>query len=114
MPMKVDAYTDLLEKKVHEHKVNCWLVNTGWSGGGYGVGHRMPIEVSRSIVRQIVSGELASKKFVIHSYTSLSIPVQVNDVVDPYVVPEDSWENLRDYEKSCNNLLDLFEENLNN
>tara|TARA_R110000824_G_scaffold200897_2_gene384951 strand:- start:5315 stop:6763 length:1449 start_codon:yes stop_codon:yes gene_type:complete len=114
MPMKVDTYADLLEKKVHDHKVDCWLVNTGWSGGGYGVGHRMPIEVSRSIIRRIVSGDLSSKKFLIHNYTKLSIPTQVSNIVDPYIVPEDCWKNLKDYKKSCSNLLSLFEENLNN
>ena len=74
----------------------------------------MPIEVSRSIIRRIVSGDLSSKKFLIHNYTKLSIPTQVSNIVDPYIVPEDCWKNLKDYKKSCSNLLSLFEENLNN
>ena len=113
MPLHVDVYANLLEKKIRDHDVDCWLVNTGWAGGGYGVGDRMPIEVSRTIVRQIVSGQLAKGDFTLHPYTGLEIPVHVSVIADMYLNPEEGWQSLGDYRAACSNLLSLFEKKLN-
>ena len=114
MPLHVDVYADLLDQKIHDHNVDCWLVNTGWSGGGYGQGERMPIEVSRNIVRMIVDGMLADMRFCIHKRTGLMIPVAICDSVDEYLVPENRWPDIDQYEKACSNLLSLFEDRLKN
>ena len=114
MPLHVDTYAALLEKKIHDHDVDCWLVNTGWSGGGYGSGERMPIEVSRNVVRMIVSGKLAGMKFMVHEKTGLTIPTSVCDTVDDYLVPEARWQEASKYDEACDRLLDLFEDRLKN
>ena len=108
MPMHVKTYADLLERKIKEHSVNCWLVNTGWSGGGYGVGERMPINVSRDIIRMIVDGMLTDMRFVLHEKTKLTIPATVCQSVDDYLVPEQRWGNISDYNEACSKLMSLF------
>ncbi len=113
MPMHVDAYANLLEKKILDHNVDCWLVNTGWSGGGYGVGTRMPISVSRKIIREIVSGRLTKKWFITHLLTGLSIPNSFDSEVDQYLCPERRWKTFDQYEDACTRLMTLFEEKKN-
>lgn len=112
MPMRVNVYADLLDRKIHEHNVDCWLVNTGWSGGGYGAGERMPIEVSRNIIRMIVDGLLTEMRFVVHEKTGLTIPVTVCSSVDDYLVPENRWQDVSKYDEACNKLLQLFDDRL--
>ena len=113
MPMRVETYAKLLENKVSNHDVDCWLVNTGWSGGGYGVGERMPISVSRKIIREIVSGRLSKRWFVTHLLTGLSIPHHLDPEVDEYLQPERRWKNFKQYENACTHLMTLFEEKKN-
>jgi phosphoenolpyruvate carboxykinase (ATP) len=109
MPRPLPVYARLLKRKIEEHGVNCWLVNTGWSGGGYGVGERMPIEVSRAVVRAILSGELAKSSFVRHSATQLSIPQITSDArLNQYIVPERTWADLQAYEASAADLMNMW------
>lgn len=92
MPRKPNEYAKLLREKILEHDVDCWLVNTGWSGGPYGVGDRMPIAVSRAVIDQILSGNLSKCEFTNHAYTGLSIPVETkSDLLNEYLQPEASW-----------------------
>ena len=93
MPRKANEYADILRKKILEHDVHCWLVNTGWSGGSYGTGARMPIAVSREVVRQILSGDLAKVDFSKHVHTGLTIPTATSsELLNEYLVPEQRWE----------------------
>jgi phosphoenolpyruvate carboxykinase (ATP) len=109
MPRPLPVYARLLKQKIEEHGVNCWLVNTGWSGGGYGIGERMPIEVSRAVVRAILSGELAKSSFVRHQATQLSIPQITSDVrLNQYLVPERTWGDLQEYEISAADLMYMW------
>jgi phosphoenolpyruvate carboxykinase (ATP) len=92
MPRKPEVYANLLREKVLKHNVNCWLVNTGWSGGAFGTGARMPIAVSREIVQLILSGELVKCNFTEHKYTGLNIPERTSSkLLNDYLLPESSW-----------------------
>jgi phosphoenolpyruvate carboxykinase (ATP) len=112
MPRPATDYSKILRRKVESHNVKCWLVNTGWSGGEYGVGKRMPIEVSREIVNQIVSGDLANKKFIRHEYTGLSVPTAVGHLIEPYVIPEDSWDDIDRYKIQAKKLMNMWADRL--
>ena len=111
MPRSPNVYADMLKEKVEQHSVNCWLVNTGWAGGGPNTGKRMPIQVSRSIVRRIISGELARCEFVSHKYTNLLIPTETRDeTLNEFVHPENRWKDLNDYKRSVKKLMELWSE----
>ena len=108
MPLPAEKYAELLKEKIDMHDADCWLVNTGWSGGGYGVGSRMPIEVSRAIVNKIISGEMARKEYAIHEYTSLNIPTNCQIPIADFAEPEKTWESLDEYKTSASSLMKLF------
>ena len=109
MPRRAKEYADLLKKKIEEHKVDCWLVNTGWSGGRYGQGKRMPISVTRKIISGIHDGTLKKCEYREHAYTGLKIPVQFNGVDEDLLSPEKSWKSLVNYEKQAQSLMEEFE-----
>ena len=108
MPLPPNDYANLLRRKIEDHDVDCWLVNTGWSGGPYGVGSRMPIEVSREIVNEIVSGEMSKRSFVTHVHTGLEIPVVEKGLLSEYVTPELPWNNTDKYEIASKDLMKRF------
>jgi len=112
MPLAAKVYANLLRDKIEKHNVNCWLVNTGWTGGPYGTGSRMPIAVSRAIVNKIVSGELANKNYVEHEFSKLMIPTDCGIEIDKYLRPENTWEDFEDYKMHAKNLMSLFAEKL--
>ena len=114
MPRHGQVYADLLHEKITKHNVRCWLVNTGWSGGEYGVGERMPISVSRAVVNMILSGDLGKCKFVKHKYTSLTIPVKTtNHELNNYVLPEYNWQNLDEYKSAAKKLMKMWSDRIN-
>ena len=109
MPLPANVYADLLRDKIEKHDVDCWLVNTGWSGGPYGVGSRMPIDLSREIISQIVNGEMSKKEFTVHPPTGLEIPKESKGLISQYAKPESTWDSSEEYQKSAHELMTLFE-----
>src|SRR6185437_11831583 len=93
------------------HKVNCWLVNTGWSGGGYGVGERMPINVTRALLRAVLSGALAKGKFVEDETFGLQIPASCEGVMSEVLRPRDMWQDKAAYDATAQKLKTMFAEN---
>ena len=108
MPLPPKKYGDLLKKKISEHDVDCWLVNTGWSGGGYGKGKRMPIAITRKIIDKILDGSLASCVTVKHHGTNLSIPI-TSDIPRHILIPQLGWLNEYDYNAAAEDLKLKFE-----
>ena len=109
MPLSANVYAELLKEKIEDHDVNCWLVNTGWSGGPYGVGDRMPIELSREIVNSIIDGTMAKKNFVSHPYTGLEVPKDSEGIISKFANPESTWGSIEDYKSAAENLMSLFD-----
>ena len=107
-PMK---YAELLSEKMEKHNVNCWLVNTGWVGGKYGVGNRCDIKVTKKIVAEIHNGNLAKEEFEDFPVFNLLIPKKINDVNINILNPCNAWNNKEEYELNVNNLAKLFIEN---
>ena len=93
MPLPPSRYGEILRDKVIKNNVNCWLVNTGWIGGGYGVGKRIPIRITRKIIDLINSGEMAKFDTFKHEFTGFTIPdVQGDAELSSVLRPESSWQ----------------------
>ena len=112
MPLPPESYGELLRNKISEHGVTCWLVNTGWTGGGYGVGKRMPISITRNIVDKILNGTLAKCVTIVHHNTGLTIPVS-SEIPREVLVPELGWASIKDYKIASAQLMDKFENQRN-
>src|SRR5699024_9143120 len=93
LPLHATTYANMLGDLIDEHDVDVYLVNTGWSGGEYGVGKRMDLSHTRSMVRRAISGELALNAFEEDSVFGLSIPVSVPGVPSEILNPRNTWES---------------------
>jgi phosphoenolpyruvate carboxykinase (ATP) len=111
MPRPAEVYTHLLGDKIKFHKVNCWLVNTGWSGGGAGVGQRMPINITRTLLRAALSGELARAEFVNDGVFGLLVPKAVEGAPGNLLKPREAWKDKAAYDATAQKLIGLFTEN---
>ncbi len=111
MPLPGKRYAEILKEKIEKHDVQCWLVNTGWTGGGYGVGKRMSISVTRNIINKIHDGSLAEAKTFKHKYTGFSIPDVKEDVIPSNILkPELGWKDKSEYESSVSDLIFMLNE----
>lgn len=104
-------YAELLAQKMRENNVNAWLVNTGWSGGGYGVGNRIKLKYTRAIIDAIHDGSLKDASYAEEPVFGLSIPQAVNNVPAEILAPKNTWADKADYDKAANHLASLFREN---
>jgi phosphoenolpyruvate carboxykinase (ATP) len=111
LPRSAVVYADMLGKKIEKHGVDCWLVNTGWSGGGDGVGERMPINISRTLVRAALSGELAKGKFFRCEPFGLMVPAQVAGVETDVLHPRRMWKDEEAYDETAKKLVGQFAKN---
>ena len=111
-PPKV--YGEMLAKKIESHGANAWLVNTGWSGGGYGKGERMKLGWTRAIIDAIHDGVLEQTDTVTEPFFGLSIPTSCPGCPDEILDPKKTWSDSAAYDKSAKKLARLFEENKSN
>src|ERR687893_983191 len=99
MVLHPGVYADLLGKQMAKHDAACWLVNTGWSGGPYGVGQRMKISYTRAMIRAILNGSLAQTETVPDPIFGVSIPVSCPDVPNEVLQPRNTWEDKDAYDR---------------
>jgi phosphoenolpyruvate carboxykinase (ATP) len=111
MVLHPGVYADLLGRKMAEHKANCWLVNTGWSGGPYGTGQRMKIKYTRAMIRAILNGTLADVETSPDPVFGLSIPASCPDVPAEVLVPRNTWADKEAYDTKARELAARFNEN---
>ena len=104
------VYSRLLGKKIDEHDVQCWLVNTGWSGGAYGVGKRMAIAHTRAMVNAAIEGRIAND-FEEEPFFGLLVPKGVPDVPSEVLNPRNVWTDKAAYDASARKLAQLFFDN---
>lgn len=104
------VYAKLLGERIDEHKVTCWLVNTGWSGGPYGVGKRMSIAHTRAMVNAAIEGRITGE-FVREPFFGLMIPKAVPDVPSEVLDPRNVWPDKAAYDAQARKLVDLFYNN---
>ncbi len=105
------VYAELLGDRVDHHNVTVWLVNTGWSGGPYGVGKRMSIAHTRRMVNAAINGELANVGFAKEHFFGLEIPTSVPDVPADVLDPRNTWADKAAYDAQAKKLAGMFEKN---
>jgi phosphoenolpyruvate carboxykinase (ATP) len=111
MPRHPSVYGNLLKKRIAEGNVTCWLVNTGWTGGKYGVGHRMPIKATRALLNAALDGSLNAAEFRRDPYFGFEVPVAVPGVDTAILDPRATWPDKADYDATAEKLVDQFVEN---
>jgi phosphoenolpyruvate carboxykinase (ATP) len=105
------VYADLLGKKIEEHNVRCWLVNTGWTGGPYGVGSRMHLPHTRAMVEAALAGQLDNVATVKDPTFGVEISQHVPNVPDEVLNPRNTWSDKAAYDKQAADLARRFIEN---
>ena len=102
------VYAKLLGERIAQHDVTCWLVNTGWTGGAYGVGKRMAIAHTRAMVNAALDGSLKDITFEREPFFGLAIPTSVPNVPSDVLNPRNAWPDKADYDASAKKLAGLF------
>ena len=111
MVLHPGVYADLLGKLMAKHDAVCWLVNTGWSGGPYGVGQRMKIGYTRAMIRAILNGSLAQVETQADPIFGVNIPVTCPEVPNEVLQPRNTWEDKDAYDRQAHDLARRFNEN---
>ena len=111
MPRHPTVYAGLLGKLMEENDVKCWLVNTGWSGGGYGVGSRMKIAYTRAMVNAALDGTLASQESRPDPHFGVLVPTSCPGVPSEVLDPKQTWPDKAAYEAAAKDVVSRFEEN---
>jgi phosphoenolpyruvate carboxykinase (ATP) len=111
LPRHPSVYADLLRDYIHKHKVDCWLVNSGWTGGKYGEGRRMPIKATRTLLTAALSGSLKDSDFRTDPYFGFSVPVSVLGVEPHLLNPMKTWKNKLEFDKTARGLVEMFQKN---
>ncbi len=111
MPRHPSDYGNMLRRLIAEYKVDCWLVNTGWTSGKYGVGHRMPIKATRALLDAALSGQLKAQPMRTDTVFGFQVPLAL-DGVDPKVLnPRDTWADKAAYDNQARALVEMFNKN---
>jgi phosphoenolpyruvate carboxykinase (ATP) len=111
LPLPATVYAEMLGKKIDEHNSQVFLVNTGWTGGEYGVGSRMKLAYTRAMVQAALEGELTNVETVTDSIFGLEIPLHVAGVPDEVLQPNKTWADQAAYELKAKELAAKFREN---
>jgi phosphoenolpyruvate carboxykinase (ATP) len=105
------VYADLLKRKIERYGVNCWLVNTGWIGGPYGVGKRISIAYTRALLNAALGGQLLNEEYVTDPVFGFAVPKHCAGVPDNILRPAESWPNPEQYAVKYKQLAYRFVEN---
>ena len=113
LPLHPTRYAELLGKKMESSQVNVWLVNTGWSGGPYGVGSRLSLKYTRSLITAALEGKLENVEYKNHEVFGLAMPTECDDVPSEILSPRNTWEDKSAYDLKANELAQAFNNNFN-
>ncbi len=111
MPQHPSVYAKLLGEKIKKHEVKCWLVNTGWTGGPYGVGHRMEIKYTRAMLNAALDGKLDDVPYVEDPIFKVHVPTECPGVPNEVLIPENTWQDKEAYRQKAKELAAKFAEN---
>ncbi|VXC60590.1 phosphoenolpyruvate carboxykinase [Sphingomonas sp. 8AM] len=111
MPRHPSVYGNLLKERIAKGGVDCWLVNTGWTGGKYGTGHRMPIKATRALLDAALDGSLNHADFRTDTNFGFKVPVSVPGVDSAILDPRATWADKAEYDATAAKLVDLFNDN---
>ena len=111
MPQYPTVYAELLGQKLKKHNAQAWLVNTGWSGGGYGIGERIDLPVTRQMLTSILNGKLKDMNFTPDLNFKVLIPENVPGIDSNILNPRNTWHDKRAYDAKTKELINLFKKN---
>jgi len=111
MPRRPEAYGNLLRDKIAKHGATCWLVNTGWTGGAYGTGSRMPIKATRALLTAALNGSLNTATYRTDNNFGFEVPVSVEGVPELLLDPRKTWEDKAAYDAQAQKLVQMFADN---
>jgi phosphoenolpyruvate carboxykinase (ATP) len=111
MPRHPSVYGNLLKERIAKGGVTCWLVNTGWTGGKYGVGNRMPIKVTRGLLNAALDGSLNSAEFRVDPNFGFEVPVAVSGIDTTILDPRATWADKAGYDETAAKLVKQFVDN---
>ncbi len=111
MPRHPSTYGNLLRDLIAKHGVTCWLVNTGWTGGKFGVGRRMPIKVTRTLLAGVLDGSLKDADFRTDPYFGFKVPTSVPGIEPHVLYPSKTWADKTEFDATARRLVAMFQEN---
>src|SRR6266567_103623 len=111
LPLQPNVYASLLGEKIATHGVQCWLVNTGWTGGPYGVGQRIRLGLTRAMVRAALAGKLDRIPTTPDPVFGVEVPLQVPGVPEDVLLPRGTWRDPAAYDAQAARLVQMFREN---
>jgi phosphoenolpyruvate carboxykinase (ATP) len=111
LPLRPGEYANLLRERIERHDVRCYLINTGWTGGPYGVGQRMKIGYTRAMVRAAISGEIEKAEMVTDPIFGLQMPKYCPDVPSMVLQPRETWSDKEAYDRQASDLAARFKKN---
>jgi len=111
MPLRPGIYAELLGDKIKKHGAKVWLINTGWTGGPYGVGNRMKLAHTRRMIAAALNGELDDVPMIEEPFFGLSVPQAMQDVPSEVLNPRNTWSDPEDYDAQAQRLVGMFKEN---
>lgn len=114
MALHPSVYAKLLGEKIQKHNAKCWLINTGWTGGPYGEGHRIKIEHTRLILNAALNGELNNIETFKDPFFGLRIPERINGIPKDILNPRNTWHDKNKYDDTAKKLVNMFHENFKN
>jgi len=111
LPLHPTRYAELLGKKIDQHQVNVYLVNTGWTGGAYGVGKRMSIKNTRACINGILDGSINNAEFETMAHFNLEIPKTLDGVETKVLNPRNTWADKNAFDEQAKKLASMYVEN---
>jgi len=111
LPLRPGEYANLLRERIEKHRVRCYLFNTGWTGGPYGVGERININYTRAMVRAAISGALEGVEMVTDPVFGLQVPTSCPDVPSELLIPRNTWADKDAYDQQAARLAGDFKKN---
>jgi len=111
LPLRPGEYANLLRERIEKHNVRCYLLNTGWTGGPYGVGERININYTRAMVRAAINGALDNIETTTDRTFGLQIPTICPDVPGELLIPRNTWEDKEAYDRTAADLAGRFKQN---
>jgi phosphoenolpyruvate carboxykinase (ATP) len=111
LPRPPAEYGNLLRDYIARHNVDCWLVNSGWTGGKYGVGRRMPIKATRALVTAALDGSLKNASYRTDPYFGFSVPTSVPGIEPHLLYPMKTWKDKAEFDETARSLVKMFQDN---
>jgi phosphoenolpyruvate carboxykinase (ATP) len=105
------VYANLLGEKIKRHNVKCWIINTGWTGGPFGEGHRMKISYTRTMLNAALNGELDGVEMFEDPFFRLSVPMEVKGIPSEILNPRNTWADKNKYDEMASKLVNMFHDN---